>query len=280
MTVRLFAMFEEHISKIIYNWKVAKRRETMQNGKQRRSNRKQANKVQNGGGNKKYTSSESEEEEEDDDEESSSNNSDDDDESPKNERVNGFARYSQMKTNVICTSVYEGVSSMEDEAGPSTSFANYKSTRHKSDSEESYKPNARKRKKKFRVDDTSSTSDVSASDDDDDEDDSDNQPLSMHANKKTITTTRLRPKKKKTMCIDDDDDESSDDSGVNKMRTRQCKRPRYIEDSDSDCGGKLVKAARNNGENNDDSNEECVVTVSSRGRVRKMTAKVMALLKK
>lgn len=249
MTVRLFAMFEEHISKIIYNWKVAKRRENMQNGKQRRSSRKQTT-VQNGNN---YTSSDS-------DEESSSSG----DELPQNERVNGFTRYNQLKTGLALKVVHVPQSSASDE-GPSTSFA-----RHKSDSEESYKPNARKRKKKFRVEDSSSTSDVTGSDDD-----SDNQPLSVHTNKRT---SRLRPKTKKTMCVDEDSSDS--DGEVNKMRTRQCKRPRYLEESDSDCGGsKLVKATKN-GENNDDSNEDCVLTVSSRGRVRRMTARVRALLKK
>lgn len=258
MTVRLAAMFEEHMSKIIYNWKVAKRRENMQNGKQRRSRRKQT--VQNG--NNDDTS--------DSDGASSSNHSA---VYTTNVCFNGVTQTNHQNNNKT-----KYVPSSSSDEGPSTSFTNHKNTKHKSDSEDSYKPNSRKRKKK--VEDSSSASEVTASDDeeddddddDDDEDDSDNQPLSVHTNKRP---TRLRPKKK-TMCIAD----SSDSDGeVNKMRTRQCKRPRYIEeDTDSDCCNKIVK--QKNGENDDDSNEECVVSVSSRGRVRRMTARARALFRK
>lgn len=261
MTVRLSAMFEEHMSKILYNWKTATRRENVQNGRQTtRRRRTRVQYTQNGNDN---TS--------DSDEASSNNSGDDGEEEVINERVNGFTRNNQINQQNNNKAKYLASSSSDD--GPSTSFANLnKNTRHKSDSEDSYKPNSRKRKKK--VLNSSSSSDASISvdeeEDDDDDSDSDNQPLSVHMKKATlITTTRLRPKK--YMCFDD----SSDSDGeINKMRTRKCKRPKYIEeDSDSERCNILRK--QTNGETNNDG-----YTVSSRGRVRRMTPRARALLKK
>lgn len=242
------------MSKIIYNWKVAKRREGAQKVRRCRPSRKEY--VQNGNNNSSAS-------------EASSNNSEDE---VANERVNGYTRNSQINHQNNNKAKYVPSSSSDGEQ-PSTSFANHKYAKQRSDSEDSYKPNTRKRKKVTRKvapeESSSSEPTVSEDDDDDDEDDSDNQPLSVHTNKRT---TRLRPKK--NMCIDD----SSDSEGeISKMRTRQCKRPRYVEDSDSDCYGKVAR--QRNGENSDDSNS-CTVTVSSRGRIRRLTARARALLKK
>lgn len=248
MTVRLSAMFEEHMGKIIYNWKVAKRRENVQNGRRRRSIRKQN--VQNGNDN---TS---------DSDEASSNNNSGDEKEVLNERVNGFTRNTQIHQQNNNKAKYLPSSSSEE--GPSTSFANNKIAKHKSDSEDSYKPNSRKRKKK--VEESSST-EITESEDDDD---SDNQPLSMHK----YNLTRLRPKRSRNFSSSDS---SSSFMEIYKMRTRQRKLLRYIEDSDSDGDCKLVK--QKNCENSDDSNGG-IVTVSSRGRVRRLTARARALLKK
>lgn len=256
MTLRLAAMFEEHVTKIIYNWKVAKRRETVQNG--RRSSRKLRQKYVQNGNNQSS--------------EAGSNNSDY--EIP-NERVNGYTKDNHFNHQNNNRAKYVSPSSSDDE--PSTSFTNHKTTKQKSDSEESYKPTKRKPKKparKFKLEESSSSEaspsedDVRGNDDDDDddeEDDSDNQPLSVHAR------TRLRVKRR--VCS-----ESSESEGESsKMRTRQCKRPKYVEDSDSDRGSRYVKQ-RNGGDSGDSS--EYMVTVSSRGRVRRLTARARALLKK
>lgn len=240
MTVRLSAMFEEHVSKIIYNWKVAKRREGAQKNKRSRCRNRNNNRV-------KYTeennvssaslpsSSDSEEVEVE--------------EVKKNGRVNGYTRNNSQHVNKKVASNAPTTSSSDDEP----LLPNLKNARHKSDSEESYKPSMRKRAKNYRQAEEDSTSS---------EDDSDNQPLSVHTTART--TKRLRSKVLR--------DSSSSSEVNNKMRTRQVKRPKYYEDSDSEGGGRLTR-------NSDDSNE-CLTSVSSRGRIRKITARARALFRR
>lgn len=238
MTVRLGAMFEEHMSKIIYNWKVAKRRETAQNNKKHRRNNR-----------KRYSTAEND-----------SNTSDASEDEGQNERINGYTRNNTHNNK-------KSAASTSDE-GPSTSYYNHKSVRHKSDSEESYKPTVRKRPRRYpgKLNNRhSSTSEQTGSDDD-----SDNQPLSMH-----VGIPRLRPKQNK--CVTKEN--SSDSGEVNKMSRRQCKRPRYFEDTDSDNSKSRVSRQRN-GDNSEEDSDGCLVTVSSRGRVRKLTARARALLRK
>lgn len=250
MTIRLNAMFEEHMSRLIYNWKVAKRRETAQRSRRTRNNNTLHYKDDANSSPSNPTS----------------NNSESDDETartaPKNDRVNGLAHAKpreipgnsraktasfRTKNGVNAAKIAKNMdsSSTSDEEIASTSFANHK----KSDSEDSYKPSGRKRARTYRRGGETSTS-MS-------EEDSDDQPLSVHAN------TRLRRRVP-----------ASSDSGDKTMRTRKCKRPRYFE-SDSDSG----RVGRKNGENSDDSGE-CMTSVSSRGRIRRLTARARALFRK
>lgn len=72
--------------------------------------------------------------------------------------------------------------------------------------------------------------------------------------------------------------EFSDESGEeNNTRTRRGKRPHYNEDSDSETNGRRRNKRRN--VNESDNETPNVISISSRGRIRKLTARAKAFLR-
>lgn len=227
MTVRLSAMFEEHMKRLIYNWKTAKRRSRPRRGRILDNNRK-----------KGKIPSTSEEEDDDDD--------DEDDSSPI------------RTTNPVSRSVTSANKSQKSNSSQNSgTFKNCNGGIKRKLASQTY---------------LNGNKSSSSPNDSNNTDDSDYAPLSKwrKTNYKEQTSTN-----RKKIC-----DTSSSDSEVivKTMTTRNSKRPRYVNDDESDEDSVSEEEDRSYTSCSDDDNP--IVTVSSRGRIRKMTPRARALLKK
>lgn len=214
MTVRLSAMFEEHITSITQNWKVAKRRTI--NARPRRNNMRSTRQID------------------------SSTKSESDSDVSYEEVQATSSRYKRSRRQTSSSSE----SSVESSSSSSSDSSN--SSDNKPLQRSAYVNGHKK------VESGSQSSDS--------ENDSDYQPLSA-LKKKPVKNSNERQIEYETS--------ESEEEEIQK-RTRNAKRPRtVIDSSDSDSVHENSRKSRNS-----------LVTVSSRGRVRKLTAKVRAFLEK
>ncbi|XP_018564263.1 bromodomain and WD repeat-containing protein 3 isoform X2 [Anoplophora glabripennis] len=224
MTVRLSAIFEEYIKKIIYNWKAAKRR----NSRRRRSRSSASN-------NSSISSSicfSSDEERRSVvvDEGKEEIESDDSDNMP--------LTVLRSKTNT------------ESDTSQSLDKIVQRSKKNNPDSEEEYCPSSRGKRTQYKI---------TTSEEDEEELSSDESEQSSRK-----TNLRARPVRRKVHLY-----RSSDSDDSSSVSTRN-KRQRLASDSDSDS--KSSRAPSNDG--------TFMSSVSSRGRVRKLTERAKALFKR
>ncbi|KAB0802050.1 hypothetical protein PPYR_04236 [Photinus pyralis] len=247
MTIRLSAMFEEHMTRILYNWKIARRRSsTSLKRNLKRSRRKKLN-------NQSFKESPSEE---------SSAAEETKSKSPTRnmEETNGhvsefqLSENSEDKNSSSRESSCSSSSSEQSTYKPSSSGIKVKrleGTSKRKPVLNSYKKNVGRRK--------SSSSEATNTDD--------SELPKRQSVKRKVNNLRSRGSTSR-VSSDSDDIRTS-------LRKRSMKRPRYVEDSDS-VGS---SAAQENGNDTDDTDAD-VTTVSSRGRVRRLTPRAKALLKR
>ncbi|KAK5650661.1 hypothetical protein RI129_001690 [Pyrocoelia pectoralis] len=243
MTIRLSAMFEEHMARILYNWKMAKRRSSTSLKRNiKRSRRKKLN-------NQSFKESESSAAEEEKTKSPTRNT----------KETNGHVSEFQLSENSEDKNSSSGESSSSSSSDHSTykpSGSGIKTRRFESTPKRKpvvnlYKKNIGQRK--------SSSSDGTNTDD--------SELPKRQSIKRKVNNLRSRGSTSRVSSESEDIRTS--------LRKRSVKRPRYIEDSDS-AGSSVTQK---NGNDTDESDED-VTTVSSRGRVRRLTARAKALLKR
>lgn len=225
MTVRLSAIFEEHINKIIYNWNAAKRRDN-----HRRRSRSNAS------NNSSISSSVSFSSEEERslvvDEGKEEVESEDSDNVP--------LTVLRSKTNTESDSTSQSLDKMVQRPKKSNP-----------DSEEEYCPGSRRKPTQFN----------STSSEEEEEEDVSSEESDDNSRK---TNLRARPVRRKVRLY-----RSSESEGGSSVSTRN-KRRRLASDSDSDSKSSTTQGP----------DHGFMSTVSSRGRVRKLTERAKALFKK
>ncbi|KAF5287129.1 hypothetical protein FQA39_LY16052 [Lamprigera yunnana] len=239
MTIRLSAMFEEHMGRILYNWKMAKRRSnTSLKRNLKRSRRKKLN--------RSFKESATE----------SSAAEDEKVAAPivNTEETNGHVSEFQLSEN--------------SEAKPSSSATSSSSS---SSEHSTYKPSS-SAVKKSRPENTKrvtprKTISRKKSSSSENSNSYDSEVPKRQSTKRKVNKLRSR------VAVNSGSSESDDIRSS--LRNRNAKRPRYIEDSDSAAS---LNSQRNG--NNSESTNDTPTTVSSRGRVRRLTARAKALLKR
>lgn len=346
MTIRLSAMFEEHMRRIIYNWKSARRRENT-----KASSKKLAKmRTRNNGQRTSRLANSSESEDEGTPPASPMRKS----LTPrKTTAVNGHPSTSRSNgpvsrpvIRVRTVGIREEVDESSDEEDVGTLRWQGKK---ESDSEDSYKPNSRgkkilrntrnKGKPKKSYCGESDESEVSkrtrakTNQLTDDYDDSDNEPLvncrvsqewnehseaettppralrSSHISQDETSQSSSRPSRSQTKknyeeTEEDTDEEtqlpqrsarakrlnyrtmlevseSEDESQEANLRTRRGKRPHYNEDSDNSGSNQTHtrNKRRHVNEDSDSNDTSNVISISSRGRIRKLTPRAKAFLR-
>lgn len=241
MTVRLSAIFEEHMEKIIHNWKMAKKRVS------RRKRTKYSSSNSELSVNNQSSSSYSEEEEQVNiptvDSQSQEDEDSDDDDTPLNilrSRQNTESdSTSQSVDKVIRGRLKRRDSELDDDFEPNVSYNNVRRMQFNSSSSEEEDEEAEE------LDGNSS----------------DNQNHQGPFHRKSL---RERPIKKRTLMYE------SSDSDTNSSIRKRRKRIRRSSGSDSDS-----KSSRTT------LNDTTFISgISSRGRVRKMTERAKALFGK
>lgn len=215
MTVRLSAMFEEHIKTIIHNWNAATKRDNIPNT---RSNKRLISNT----------------------EEESSKSSDSDESYEETKQKIRYRRKPKPHSS------NDSSSSSSDEKNSSDDSSATSDSSDSSDNKPLQRPSFANGHKKY-------DSPCSES-----ENDSDYKPLS---------SLKRNPRSCDKKVIYNESSDSGERQMTISTRTRNLKRPRTISDSsDSDNTNRDKRSA--------------LVTVSSRGRVRKLTPKVRAFLEK
>lgn len=342
MTLRLSAMFEEHMEKIIYNWKSARRRE----GIIRSKNKRVRNKRRTGQRTTRHHSSD-----EDSEEITSSSSPVRKSVTPRKVNIvtNGHASTSRSNGPVPRTGIrVRHPVQKEKVVKRSFDLSDDDFSDAEKDSEDSYKPNRRgkkivtrnkgKQKKHYRVySEEEGDSDISkrtraktaAFNQLDDDSDSDNEPLvncvnnwhGHHSESEDHISHRLRSSHDETSQgsssrpaqrtrkifqeTDEDEEESeevqlpqrqarvkrfnyrtmlefsedSDEENIN-PRTRKGKRPHYNEDTEDENNSRRRPKRRHVNEDSDSNNDTTnIISISSRGRIRKLTPRAKAFLR-
>lgn len=259
MTIRLSAMFEEHMGRILYNWKMARRRSAASSKRSlKRSRRKKLQKESF-----KESGSESEAEEEE--------------VSPKttNRKTNTAQTNGHISDYQLSENSEDDEDEEEEDAKPSTSASQSSSSSEHS----AYEPTTPKTRRseyanKRKVANNSYRKNGSrrkpTSSENTNSDDSDSTKR-LRVVRKTNNKLRSRGEVRRASSESDEIRTSS--------RRRNVKRPRYIEDSDSEPIGVSTRTRRGN--DTDNSSDTGIITsVSSRGRVRRLTARAKALLRR
>lgn len=226
MTIRLSAMFEEHMRRIIYNWKSARRRENISKNKKRKSKIR----TRNNGQRTRYKRPDSSEEEE---EEITPPSSPVRKSTPRkaNSIANGHASTSRANGPVSRPVIRVRPSSVRSHLTDSSDEEEgigFRSHRKNSDSEESYRPNSR--------------------------------------GKKIVRQTRNKGKKKKSFSGEMDRSDESDISKRTRAKTNLSHRlsDDYDDSDDEPLVNCRTEAATSWNENTDVSEEETVLRNSSR----------------
>ncbi|KAJ8937366.1 hypothetical protein NQ314_011912 [Rhamnusium bicolor] len=233
MTVRLSAIFEEHVKKIIYNWKMAKRR----NGCRK------SNHGSNSDGSISFSSSSSEDE--------------------------ALKLVTQIKEEVesedsddIPLKVLRSKTNTEsDSTSQNSEQVVAKQKKGNADSEEEYRPSTEYGSRRKQVQYNPSSSEEEEEDMSSEEEDS--EKCRGYSRKSNL---RTRPVRRKVALY-----ESSDSENSSSRSTRRKKRRRK-DDSDSDSGSRSSRPHKKD--------RSFMSSVSSRGRVRKLTERAKAMFNK
>ncbi|KAK4883678.1 hypothetical protein RN001_006997 [Aquatica leii] len=230
MTIRLSAMFEEHMGRILYNWKMARRRSSTRSLK--RSRRKKLERSFK---------------------ESATESSAPEDEKSKSPAINT----EETNGHVSEFELSEEKRSSSAISSPSSSSSDHSTYKPSSSGVKKKRTENVKRKVTVRRKSTSSENSNSENSD------VPKRPLT----KRKVNSLRSRGSTGR-VSSESDDIRSS-------LRNRSVKRPRYIEDSDSAASS----TSQRNGNDSEDSQVD-QTTVSSRGRIRRLTPRAKALLKR
>ncbi|KAJ8985649.1 hypothetical protein NQ317_015145 [Molorchus minor] len=237
MTVRLSAIFEEHIKKIIHNWKMARKR----------NYRRKSNTSSNSDVDVSVTGS-------------SSSSSSSDEEDVTDKLTAQIKENSEDSDDMPLQVLRSRTNTESDSTSRSVEKTVPKTRRARADSEDDYSPsaeysNARRRKKST----SSEEEDVDLSVTSEEQDSDKSEPFRRKSN------LRKRPVRRKVPLYES----SGSDTG---STGRQRKRRRTAESDDSDSGSKTSRS-----QNND---RGFMSSVSSRGRIRKLTERAKALFNK
>lgn len=249
MTIRLSAMFEEHMGRILYNWKMARRRSTTQLKRNLKRSRRKKLKTESF-------------------KESATESSAPEDKIPLNvirnaKKTNGHISDFQLSEEKRTSSASQSSS------GSSTSSSSSSSVHSR------YKPSVAttsrteippKRKMVRNCSRKTIEHKKSESSDNSNSDDSD-VPKRPSVKRKNIT--------RRSRCKSSESEEIR-----TSLRRRSHKRPKYVEDSDSEPLSNLIHQRNGNDSDDSDDNNVLGTPVSSRGRVLRLTARAKAFLKR